>query len=96
MNKKTLSRIATVYTILVLGGFIIYAYTIQENWIIDTQKYFNQIITFVVLASIGLILAGISAASLRDEGKKVSKKAVYAGLSIAVFFLLWRISLGLL
>jgi uncharacterized membrane protein YiaA len=96
MNKKTLSRIATVYTILVLGGFIIYAYTIQENWIIDTQKYFNQIITFVVLASIGLILAGISAASLRDEGKKVSKKAVYAGLSIAVFFLLWRISMGLL
>ncbi|MGD6845165.1 hypothetical protein ACQCVH_21935 [Bacillus infantis] len=96
MNKKTLSRIAAVYTILVLGGFLIYAFTIQENWIIDTQKYFNQIVTFVVLASIGLILAGISAASLRDEGKKVSKKAVYTGLSIAVFFLLWRISMGLL
>jgi hypothetical protein len=88
MNKKTLSRIAAVYTILVLGGFLIYAFTIQENWII--------VVTFVVLASIGLILAGISAASLRDEGKKVSKKAIYTGLSIAVFFLLWRVSMGLL
>jgi hypothetical protein len=56
MNKKTLSRIATIYTVVVLGGFIIYAYTIQENWIIDTQKYFSQIVTFVVLASIGIIL----------------------------------------
>ncbi|MDT0163771.1 hypothetical protein [Bacillus sp. AG4(2022)] len=96
MNKKTLSRIVTIYTVVVLGGFIIYACTIQENGMIDTQKYFNQIVTFVVLASIGLILAGISGASLKDEGERVSKKAVYGGISIAVFFLLWRLSMGLL
>ncbi|MCK6208639.1 hypothetical protein EVU96_24365 [Bacillus infantis] len=96
MSKKLLSRIATLYTVIVLGGFFIYAYTIQEDGIIDTQKYFNQILTFVVLGLIGLVIAGISGASLREEGKKVSKKSVYVGLSIAAFFLLWRLSMSLL
>jgi hypothetical protein len=33
----------------------------------------------------------IGAAAERDKAEKINKKAIYGGLSIAAFFLVWRL-----
>lgn len=91
MNKKLFTYISFIYTGLVIVGFFIYGYSIQENEMIDPKGHSTGILIFIVLGVIALILASIEAAGVRDNSKRVSRKAVYAGLSIAIFFLLWRI-----
>lgn len=95
MNKKLLTYISAIYTCLVIGGFFIYGYTIQENGVIDPKEHSTGILIFIVLGIIAVMLAGIDAAGTRDKSKKLNKKALYAGLSIAVFFLVWRILMSI-
>jgi predicted MFS family arabinose efflux permease len=95
MNKKVLTYISVSYTFLVLGGFCVYAYFVQEGGSIDTQKHFNELLIFGILGVIGLLLASIDAAGDRDKNKKVNSKTIYFGIVIAIFFLIWRISIGL-
>jgi hypothetical protein len=48
-------------------------------------------LSFAALVVIGVVLAGINAASVRDKGDKISKKAIYAGLSLAIILVVWRL-----
>lgn len=91
MNKKLLTYITIIYACLVVGGFFIYGYSIQENGMIDPKEHSTGMLIFLVLGFIGLIMAGINGAGTRDNSKRVNRKTVYAGLSIAVFFAVWRI-----
>jgi hypothetical protein len=95
MNKRLLTYLSFIYTGLVIVGFFIYGYSIQEDGMIDPKEHSTGIFIFIVLGVIALILAGIDAAGVRDNSKRVSRKAIYAGLSIAVFFLMWRILLSI-
>ena len=57
----------------------------------------NELIlyTFLVLALLGMITTGISTSASNEEGKKVSKKAILSGLTIAVFLFIWRLAVTL-
>jgi hypothetical protein len=57
----------------------------------------NELIlyTFLVLALLGMITTGISTSASNEEGKKVSKKAILSGLTIAVFLFIWRLAVAL-
>lgn len=95
MNKKLLTYISAIYTCLVIAGFFIYGYTIQENGMIDPKEHSIGILIFIVLGIIAMILAGIDAAGVRNDSKKINRKVLYAGLSIAVFFLVWRMVMSI-
>jgi hypothetical protein len=57
----------------------------------------NELIlyTFLVLALLGMITTGISTSASNEEGKKVSKKVILSGLTIAVFLFIWRLAVAL-
>ena len=53
------------------------------------------IYTFLTLCVLGMITIGITISADKEEGHKVSKKAVLSGLGIAVAFFLWRLAVAL-
>ncbi len=92
LKKSTLTLIAWVYTLLFIIGFSIYVYnTMDSNWNIDFTGREVELTILIIALVIGLLLHSIDGAGVRDKEKKVSKKNLYAGLSIAVFFLVWRL-----
>ncbi|WP_142385327.1 hypothetical protein [Bacillus sp. UMB0728] len=91
MKKKTFTFISVSYTILVLVSFCIYAYFVQEGGSIDTEEHFYELLLFGVLGFVGLFLASVDAAGVREKGRKLNNKALCTGAVIAVLFLLWRI-----
>ena len=92
LSKRLLSRISSIYLLLVIGGFFIWAYTVQEpNGTLDIFKYKTIVITFLVLALVGGILAAIDFAAVGEKTSKISKRAILAGLTIGLGFLIWRI-----
>ena len=71
LSKKNLSRISSIYLLLVIGGFFIWAYTVQEpNSTLDIFKYKTIVITFLVLAVVGGILAAIDFAAVGEKHPK--------------------------
>lgn len=76
---------------------MIYAFRVMdENWMIDLKYEKNNLLIFGGLFFIALILTSIDAAGVRDKGTKVQMSTVYGGITIAVFFLVWRLLIGIL
>ncbi|TKC17082.1 hypothetical protein [Robertmurraya kyonggiensis] len=96
MKKKHFSLITNVYYLLIIGLFVIYASQVtDDNWKIDLTYEKNNLLIFGGLFFIALILTSIDAAGVRDKGSKVQLNTVYAGLSIATCFLVWRLMLSI-
>lgn len=92
MKKNTLFVIAWLYVILLVIAFAIYAYNVaDENWIINTQEQRPNLITFAGAFIFGTFLFSINSAAQREKGDTVKKSTVYVGLSIAAFFIVWRL-----
>ena len=93
MKKNTLFVITWLYGILLVISFVIYAYHVaDENWTINTEEQRTNLTTFAVAIFFALILYSINAVTHREEGDTVKKNHVYAGLSIAAIFIVWRLS----
>ncbi|WP_210367644.1 hypothetical protein [Bacillus sp. REN3] len=88
MKKTKFSRFENIYFVSVFTAFGIYAYNVQENWIIDVGDQLYNLMFFAFLFFVGMILTAIKATS---KDGTVNKKAVLAGVSIAIVFALWRI-----
>jgi NADH:ubiquinone oxidoreductase subunit 6 (subunit J) len=92
LKKKTLTIIAYTYGFIVIIAFGIYAVNVADkNWMIDFQEQKYNLLLFCILFFIAVILTSIDGAGIRDKGKKIKKSTIYAGLSIAVIFIVWRI-----
>lgn len=93
MKKNTLFVITWLYIITLVTTFVIYAYNVaDENWTINTEEQRTNLTTFAVAIFFALIIYSINAAAHREEGDTVKKSHIYAGLSIAAFFIVWRFS----
>ncbi|MEH7346253.1 hypothetical protein V7122_20630 [Bacillus sp. JJ1532] len=96
MKKKTFTIITYTYLLSVIIAFVIYAFNVaDENWTVDFQEQKYNLLTFCILFFIALLLTSIDGAGVRDKGRKIKKTTIYAGLSIAGFFLVWRIIIAI-
>lgn len=92
MRKKHFTLITYSYIILVVIVFIIYAFQVaDENWQVQLDGQRGNLMIFAGLLFIGVILASIEFAGINQKGNKVTKSTIYGGLSVAAFFLLWRL-----
>jgi hypothetical protein len=92
VKKRTLTPIAFIYNTIVFGGFFLWGYFVQkEEGVINPSKHEIPLIIFVAFMLIGVVLAGIDFSGEKEKGKKISRKTVITGVSIAVLFLVWRI-----
>jgi hypothetical protein len=92
VKKKTLNIIKHFYVAGLFAIFLIYYYRVQEDGQIDIGKHKYDLLLFGFLFLIGAILAAVDIASLKEKGSNISKKAVYAGVSLGVFFIFWRLA----
>lgn len=68
----------------------------DESGGISFEEHKFNIIGFTVFGFIGLMLMSIVLAGERDgKETKVNKKAVWGGVAIAAFFLIWRLLMAL-
>jgi hypothetical protein len=89
MNMWKLFRI--ICNVLCVGaviGGIAYVYFYMSDGVVDGGDR-NILITAVVLAVISVF--GLSIDMSTDGGKNTSKKAIMAGVSFAMFMLVWRV-----
>jgi hypothetical protein len=93
MEKKSLNIVKHTYVGILFVSFLVYFYNVQENGEIDIGKHKYDLLLFGFLFFIGAILAAIDIASLKDKGTKISKTAVYSGLALALFFIVWRLAM---
>ncbi|TKC17081.1 hypothetical protein FA727_13575 [Robertmurraya kyonggiensis] len=92
MDKKHFSIITYSYLTVLIIVFVIYAFKVaDENWKVEIEGQIGNLLTFVGLLFIGLILASIDFAGINEKGNKLTKSSIYGGLSIAAFFLIWRL-----
>jgi hypothetical protein len=97
MSKKFFIISSVILLIVGGGGFLFWAFFIAEsqNGSIPVKGNEPIIYTFLTLCVLGMITIGITISADKEEGNKVSKKAVLSGLAIAVVFFLWRLSVAL-
>lgn len=92
MKKSTLTIIAWVYTLLLIIGFSIYLKNnMNSNGQIDFSNRMEELYIIIIAFFIGLLLHSIDGSALKNKEKKISKNTMLAGLSIAAFFLVWRL-----
>ena len=88
LDKKKLTIISYIYTFFVVGAFALYGYL--RNWSVDVREEPFPILVFIVLMFIGAILAGIDFIGEKEKRRKVDKKTVIGGITIALIFIVWR------
>lgn len=67
----------------------------DENWEFELDGERGNLSIFLGLLFIGLILAAIDFAGIREKSSKVTKNTIYGGLSVAAFFLVWRLLMAI-
>jgi hypothetical protein len=90
---KILRMISLLIGIGTIIAVFIYGYFYMSDGVVD-----NEDVKFLIPA---MILAAISMFSLSidmstDGGKNTSKKAIMAGISFAMFMLIWRVLASIL
>lgn len=96
MDKKKF----TIFTYSYLGLVVIllvfyFSQVADENWEFELDGQRGNLSIFLGLLFIGLILAAIDFAGIREKSSKVTKNAIYGGLSVAAFFLVWRLLMAI-
>lgn len=93
MSKKSLDIFSGVTILGTLIAFFVWAYFEQnENGKIYLEGNENIALIFLLLGIVGSVTGFISLRSMNDEGETISKKTVISGITIAVIFMLWRLS----
>ncbi|WP_428910643.1 hypothetical protein [Niallia sp. Krafla_26] len=93
MKKNTLFVITWLYGISLVVSFVIYAFQVaDENGTIHTEDQRTNLTTFAVALFFAVILFSINASAHREEGDTVKKSHIFAGFSLAAFFIVWRFS----
>lgn len=96
MDKKKFSIFTYSYIGLVVIVFVIYAFQVaDENWKVQLNGQEGNLFILLGLIFIGLILASIDFAGIHEKGSKLTKSSIYGGLSVAVFFLVWRLMMAI-
>jgi hypothetical protein len=97
MGKKFLLVLSAILIVASVGGILIWTFFIADshNGVIPVKGNEPILYTFLSLALLGMITIGISISASNEEGKKVSKKAILSGLTIAFFFFIWRLAVTL-
>lgn len=96
MNKNIMFIISIVTVVIAVGGAIIWVFSAQnEHGVVTLEGNESIVISFLALGILGLITTAISLTAAKEEGSKVSKKAIYSGLSLAIIFFLWRLVVAL-
>jgi hypothetical protein len=97
LNKKLLSRLSTIYTIVVLGGFFIWAFSVQDSdGTLSLTEHGTTFKVFVALAILGVIMTGINfAGGVEKSSTKITRRTIMAGLTIGFGFLVWRILISI-
>lgn len=92
MSKKKFTAFTYFYVALVILIFSIYAFRVMDaNWEIDMASQRGNLTIFAGLIFIALILTAIDFAGINEKSNKVTKSTLYGGLSVAAFFLVWRL-----
>jgi uncharacterized membrane protein len=91
MKRKSFARFVNLYTFFVVAGFCIYAYNVQDNWIIPFQEEKYTLFAFAILMLLGAVLGGIDLAALKAKENKIRLKTIYSGMAIGVIFIVWRL-----
>lgn len=95
MDKRKFSVFTYTYIGLVVIAFIIYVFQVaDENWIVQVKGQEENLFILLGLLFIGLILASIDFAGIHEKGSKLTKRSIYGGLSVAAFFLVWRLMMA--
>ncbi|MEK3799152.1 hypothetical protein MHI18_13110 [Peribacillus sp. FSL H8-0477] len=92
MKKSLFSKLAYLYSSIVFVAFLIYVFSIaDENWTVDFQKHKTFFTLFFGLFIISAILLGINLVSNKDKKDKIQGKTIVSGLTLVVFFIVWRV-----
>ena len=85
---KLFRKVSSIICIGTVIGTILYGYFYMSDGVVDeTDRLF--LITAIILAIVSMF--GVSIDMSTDGGKDKSKKAIMAGISFAIFMLLWRV-----
>ena len=97
MSKKFFIIVSVILLAVGGGGFLTWVFLIadSQNGVIPVKGNEPILYTFLVIALLAMVTIGISMSADKEEGDKVSKKAVLSGLAIAVCFFLWRLTVAL-
>ena len=89
--------LSVIFLIVGVGGFVVWAFLIadSQNGVIPLEGNEPIAYTFLVICLMGMVTVGISISADKEEGNKVSKKAVISGIAIAAAFFLWRLAVAL-
>jgi hypothetical protein len=89
MSTWKLFRIVSLFIgIGTIIAVFIYGYLYMSNGVVDKADR-NFLIPAIILGAISMF--GISIDMSTDGGKNTSKKAIMAGISFAMFMLVWRV-----
>lgn len=92
MNKSLFSKLAYLYSFFVFVGFLIYLFSVADNnWAVDFQEHKTFFTLFFGLFIFSAILLGISLISKKDKKDKIQGKTIVSGLTLVVFFIVWRV-----
>ncbi|MDQ0157133.1 hypothetical protein [Robertmurraya andreesenii] len=96
MDKKKFTIVTYSYLGLVVLLLVFYfSQVADENWEFELDSQRGNLSIFLGLLFIGLILAAIDFAGINEKGNKITKSTIYGGLSIAAFFLVWRLMMAI-
>lgn len=97
LSKKFFMFLSVIFLIVGVGGFVVWAFLIadSQNGVIPLEGNEPIAYTFLVICLMGMVTVGISISADKEEGNKVSKKAVISGIAIAATFFLWRLAVAL-
>ncbi len=96
MDKKKFTIVTYSYLGLVVLLLVFYfSQVADENWEFELDSQRGNLSIFLGLLFIGLILAAIDFAGINEKSNKITKSTIYGGLSIAAFFLLWRLMMAI-
>lgn len=92
MKKSLFSKLAYLYSSIVFGVFLVYAFSVaDENWVVDFREHKTFFIVFFVLFIISAILLGINLVSSKKKNNEIQGKTIVSGLIVVLFFVIWRV-----
>ncbi|MEC2057618.1 hypothetical protein I6J18_12425 [Peribacillus psychrosaccharolyticus] len=92
MKKSLFAKLAYLYSFIVFATFLIYAISVaDDNWTVDFKEHKTFLTIFFGLFIISAILLGINLISNKDKKDKIQGKTIVSGLTLVVFFIVWRV-----
>jgi uncharacterized membrane protein len=91
MRRIVFARLVNLYSFFVIISFSIYAYNVQDNWIIPFQEEKYTLLAFAILMLFGAVIGGIDLVALKASENHIRLKTIYSGMAIGVVFIVWTL-----